>query len=114
MRFLRPEFALWGAVAIAVLALVRWRAQRRFLASTTVRWLGSAAFRASILRRLPAAVLVAALALTVAALMEPVLPYSVSAVTSRGLDIVVALDLSSSMQEQMEAVRAGVPPAPGA
>jgi Ca-activated chloride channel homolog len=113
MRFLRPEFAVYGAVALVVLALVRWRAQRRFVASTTVRWLGRSAFRASVVRRLPAVVLIVALMLTTAALMEPVLPYSVSAITSRGLDIVTVLDLSSSMQEQMEPMRPGGAPAAG-
>jgi Ca-activated chloride channel homolog len=114
MRFLRPEFALWGAAVLVVLALVRWRGQRRFIASTTVRWLSRPAFRASVIRRLPAVVLIAALVLTIAALMEPVLPYSVSAITSRGLDIVVVLDLSSSMQEQMEPIRPGAGPPPSA
>src|SRR5438445_13671345 len=37
--------------------------------------------------------------------MEPVLPYSDSQVQSRGLDIVMVLDLSSSMQEPMERAR---------
>jgi Ca-activated chloride channel family protein len=36
------------------------------------------------------------------ALMEPVLPYSEGEVASRGLDIVMVLDLSASMQEPME------------
>ncbi len=34
--------------------------------------------------------------------MEPVLPYSEGEVRSRGLDVVMVLDLSSSMQEEME------------
>jgi Ca-activated chloride channel family protein len=33
--------------------------------------------------------------------MQPVLPYSQTEITSRGLDIVIALDLSSSMLEEM-------------
>ena len=37
-----------------------------------------------------------------AALLDPVIPYSEAEVQSHGLDIVIALDLSSSMQEQME------------
>src|SRR5262245_25625926 len=110
MRFLRPDLAFYGFVAIAVLALLRWRIQRRFVAATTVKWLSRPGYRASILRRAPAVVLIAAIALTVLALMEPVLPFAQSAITSRGLDIVVVLDLSSSMQEQMEPVRPGVAP----
>ena len=37
------------------------------------------------------------------ALMDPVLPFAETEVRSHGLDIVIALDLSSSMEEQMEA-----------
>jgi Ca-activated chloride channel family protein len=44
----------------------------------------------------------AALLLLGAALLDPVLPLSETRVESRGLDIVLALDLSSSMQEPME------------
>ena len=39
--------------------------------------------------------------LLVVALMDPVVPYSESQVTARGLDIVLVVDLSSSMQEIM-------------
>jgi Ca-activated chloride channel family protein len=105
MRFLRPEVAWWLVAALAALAIVRWRARRRFAASTTVRWLAAPAYRASFLRRLPAAVLVVGLILTGCALMEPVLPYSESNVTSRGLDIVIVLDMSPSMLEQMAETR---------
>src|SRR5439155_21654994 len=49
--------------------------------------------------------LAAALLLLVCALMEPVLPYAQTEIRSRGLDIVIALDLSSSMLEEMGRVR---------
>src|SRR5207245_4857457 len=62
-------------------------------------------YRASWLRRLPLAVLAIAVLLLGGALMEPVLPYSQTAITSRGLDIVIALDLSSSMLEEMGRLR---------
>ena len=105
MRFLHPEFA-WGiAAAVAVVLVLRWRVRRRFIASTTVRWLAASRYRASPLRRLPIAVLVTGLALLGVALMQPVLPYSQAEITSRGLDIVIALDLSSSMLEEMGRVR---------
>ncbi|MCC7417258.1 MAG: VWA domain-containing protein [Acidobacteria bacterium] len=103
MKFLTPELAWWMAAGIAVAALLRWLLRRRqFAASTSVRWLGGAAYRASALRRLPMAVLLAAVALIAGALMQPVLPYSEAEVSSRGVDIVVVLDLSSSMQEEMD------------
>jgi len=37
--------------------------------------------------------------------MQPVLPYAQAEITSRGLDIVIALDLSSSMLEEMGRIR---------
>jgi len=105
MRFLRPELALWILAALAALGVLRWRLKRRFVAATTVRWLAAHQYRASWLRRLPFAVLVIAVLLLGCALMEPVLPYSQTEITSRGLDIVIALDLSSSMLEEMGRIR---------
>ena len=101
MRFLRPDLGWWLVAALVVAGAIRWRVRRTFAASTTVRWLSARAYRASVLRGLPAAVLAAALILIGVALMDPVLPYAQSAMTSRGLDIVIALDLSSSMLEEM-------------
>jgi Ca-activated chloride channel family protein len=105
MHFLRPELAWWLFGALAVIAVVRWRMRGRFAASTTVSRLARGVYRASIVRRLPLAVLAVALALVALALMEPVLPSTDTEVQSLGLDIVMLLDLSSSMQEQMERVR---------
>jgi Ca-activated chloride channel family protein len=103
MRFLEPSIGWWVLGAMAVVALVRWRLRRRqYLASTTVRWLGAHNYRASIVRRLPLAIVTITAALIGLALMEPVLPYSEANVQSRGLDIVMVLDLSSSMQEEMD------------
>ena len=105
MRFLHPELGWWLAGAFAAVGLLRLWVHRGFAASTSVRWLSSRHYRASWLRRLPLAVLVASLALLTCALMDPVLPYSEGEVQSRGLDIVIVLDLSSSMQEEMEPPR---------
>src|SRR5262249_40692149 len=105
MRFLHPEYGWAIVAALAAIALLRWRVRRRFVASTTVRWLSAPRYRASPIRRLPIAVLAAGLALLGGALMDPVLPYSQAEITSRGLDIVVALDLSSSMLEEMGRIR---------
>lgn len=101
MRFLRPELAWWLLAALAAAGVVRWHVRRRFAASTTVRWLAAPVYRASIIRKLPAGLLVIGLMLIGCALMEPVLPYTQSEIRSRGLDIVIALDLSSSMLEEM-------------
>jgi len=105
MTFLHPEYAWWIAVAVAVLGVLRWRLRRRFVASTTVRWLDDGAYRASPVRRLPLGILALALLLLGVALMQPVLPYAQTEITSRGLDIVIALDLSSSMLEEIGRTR---------
>jgi Ca-activated chloride channel family protein len=105
MRFLHPEYGVAIAAALAAAAALRWRVRRRFAASTTVRWLAAPAYRASAARRLPLAALVVSLLLVGAALMQPVLPYAQAEITSRGLDIVIALDLSSSMLEEMGRIR---------
>src|SRR6266852_641579 len=105
MRFLHPELGWWLLAALAALGVLRWRVKRRFVASTTVRWLAAARYRASWLRRLPVAVIALGVLLLGCALMDPVLPYSQTAITSRGLDIVIALDLSSSMLEEMGRIR---------
>jgi Ca-activated chloride channel family protein len=104
MQFLRPESA-WLLAALVALIGVRWRMRGRFVASSTVSRLTARVYRASVVRRLPLAALIAALALVGVALMDPVLPSLDTEVQSRGLDIVMLLDLSSSMQEQMERVR---------
>ncbi len=98
MRFLRPDYGWWLLGAMAVLLVIRWRGRRRYAASTTVGWIDRAS-RASPLRRVPFVALAAALALAGLGLMEPVLPFAESEVKSHGLDMVMVLDLSSSMLE---------------
>ena len=88
--------------ALAVVWLLRWSTHRRLGTASTVPWIFARAHRASWIRRLPAAVLLLGLILLGGALLDPVIPYSEAEVQSHGLDIVIALDLSSSMQEQME------------
>jgi Ca-activated chloride channel family protein len=101
IRFLQPWLAPWLLGGFAIVVLVKWRLRWRFAASTMVRSLGASAYRASMFRRLPFAVLALALLLIAAALLRPVIPYSQTEVQSRGLDIVILLDLSSSMQEEI-------------
>lgn len=100
MRFLHPEYAWWLAAAFAAVALLKWRVRWRFASFTRVLP-GRFPYRASRFRRLPFAVLAAAAALASLALMQPVIPYSQADLHSKGLDIVLLLDLSSSMQEEM-------------
>ena len=101
MRFLFPQAGIWLAAAFAIVALLKWRVRWRFAAFTAVLPLGRFPLRASPLRRLPFAVLAVAAAFATLAIMQPVIPFSQADLQSRGLDIVLVLDLSSSMQEDM-------------
>jgi len=101
IRFVQPWLAPWLLGALVLVVLIKWQVRWRFAASTIVRAIDARAYRASIIRRLPFAVLALSMLLLAAALLQPVIPYSRAEVESRGLDIVVLLDLSSSMQEQM-------------
>jgi Ca-activated chloride channel family protein len=101
MRFLHPEYAWWLVATFAVVALLKWRVRWRFAAFTVVLPDRGRLFRASLLRRLPFAILALAAAFAALAIMQPVIPYSQADLHSRGLDIVLLLDLSSSMQEEM-------------
>jgi Ca-activated chloride channel homolog len=105
MHFLRLDLAWWLSGILVLIIAARMSIARRFAASTTASRLAAGIYRAGIVRRLPLALIVVALALIAAALLEPVLPTATSEVQSRGLDIVMLLDLSSSMQEQMERIR---------
>jgi Ca-activated chloride channel family protein len=114
ITFLKMAAWWWVPLAVGIAIVLRTLRRRRYVASTAVRFLRARHYRASIVRRLPWAVLVAGVTAVALALMEPVLPYSEHQIYSRGLDIFLVLDLSSSMQEIMEpeggAVRAVAPP----
>ncbi len=98
MHFLRPDYGWWLLGALAVLLVIRWKRPRRYAASTTVGWIDGAS-RASLLRRVPSLALLAAMTFAGLGFMQPVLPFAEAEVKSRGLDLVMVLDLSSSMQE---------------
>jgi Ca-activated chloride channel family protein len=101
MRFLHPEYGWWALALFASIALLKWRVRWRFAAFTSVLPLKRLPKRASIMRRAPFAIIAVAAAFASLAFMEPVIPFSQADVHSRGLDIVIVVDLSSSMQEEM-------------
>jgi len=101
MRFLHPEYAWWLLATLAAVAILKGRVRWRFAAFTAILPTRHSPYRASLFRRLPFAVLAVAAALAGLALMQPVIPYSQTDLSSKGLDIVLLLDLSSSMQEEM-------------
>jgi len=101
VRFLYPELGWWVLGAFLVIALLKSGVRWRFAAFTAVLPSRRFPFRASIARRLPFLALAVAAAFAGLAIMQPVIPYSQADLQSRGLDIVLLLDLSSSMQEEM-------------
>jgi Ca-activated chloride channel homolog len=105
-----PEY-LW-ALPIALVAIVAWRVLRRrpYFAFPLLGMLGSRMYRASRLRQAPTLIALAALPCIALALTDPVLPFSEGQVRSRGLDILLVVDLSSSMQEVMGGKLAGAGP----
>ena len=93
---------LWVAPLIVVVLVVWHRfGPTRFMAFSAVAPLRRVRHRPSMIRRLPVVLVGLALGAILLALAEPVVPYVESDVESRGLDIVLVLDLSSSMEEQM-------------
>ena len=112
-----PENLWILPIALAVVLVLRAVRRRPFAAFPLAALLVPAKYRASRLRHIPTFVAGAALPLVAVALTEPVLPYAQGQMTSRGLDIVLVLDLSLSMQELMgqpgvmpTLPRAGAPP----
>jgi Ca-activated chloride channel family protein len=101
MRFLHLDYGWWLLAGFTLIALLKWRVRWRFAAFTSVLPLKRWPWRASLMRRLPFAVLAIAAAAASLAIMQPVIPYSQTDLQSKGLDIVLLLDLSSSMQEEM-------------
>ncbi len=102
----RQPAVLWVAVPVLLLLLAwQWRRRRTFIAFSTTDWIEGLGHRPSMVRRLPAMASGAALAIILIALMDPVVPYSEAQVSAQGLDIVLVVDLSSSMQEVMGLAR---------
>jgi Ca-activated chloride channel family protein len=109
ISFLRPE-VLWAVPALAVAFLV-WRVfrRRRFVAFSAVKQLRLLGHHPSPVRRLPTVFAALALAMTLGALLDPVIPFAESKVEAQGLDIVLVVDLSSSMLETMGLYTEGRP-----
>lgn len=99
MSFLRPDL-WWVAVAAAlVIVIARRLGRRRVLAVTTLSLLTHNGYRASRVRHLPLVLTALSLALVLAALLEPVVPFAEQQIEARGLDIVLVVDLSLSMTQ---------------
>lgn len=75
--------------------------RKHYIAAVSLELIPVQALRISRWRYAPSVVLVIALLLAAAALTDPRIPFSETLVQSRGVDIMLVLDLSSSMQEVM-------------
>jgi Ca-activated chloride channel family protein len=99
ISFLHPE-VFWVLPALVgvwfVWFLIR---RRRFVAFSSLSYIQRLRHRPSPLRRMPKFLLALALVLSVIAAMDPVLPFAESRINAEGLDIVLVMDLSSSMAE---------------
>lgn len=91
----------WVAILVVLGILIARRLmRRRALAISTLRLLGSS-YRASRARHLPVLFVALSLAVVMAGVLDPVIPYSERQIEARGLDIVLVIDLSLSMYEQI-------------
>jgi Ca-activated chloride channel family protein len=92
--------AIVPASLLALVVRALWR-RRRYLVLPTTHLLPANGFRPSIVRRLPLVFGLAAIAATAVALADPVVPHATEDLQSLGIDIMLVLDLSSSMNTEM-------------
>jgi Ca-activated chloride channel family protein len=102
MQFARLEW-LWILLAtIAFVLALRWRKRRSYFIHPLLHYLQTRVRPASPLVYLPRFLELIALALLVVALLDPVLPAAHRFIAKKGLDIIMVVDLSSSMQEPID------------
>ena len=97
--------APWALVVMPASLLVLvvralWR-RRRYVALPTAGLLPAQGYGPSIVRRLPLLFGLAGIAAISVALADPVVPHSTASLQSLGIDIVLVMDLSSSMNTEM-------------
>jgi Ca-activated chloride channel family protein len=102
MKFSRLELLWFLIPAVALLLLIRWRRRRTYFSHPLLDYLQTRLRPASRLVYLPRLLELVALALLIIAVLDPVLPAAQRLIAKRGLDIVMVVDLSSSMQEPLD------------
>ena len=101
MTFLHLEWLYYAVPALLLLIGLRaWR--RRFWGHSLVEQLGEEVGSLNPIWRLPKFLEFLALGLLLVALLGPIYPFSVNRVERGGLQIVIVLDLSQSMEEPIE------------
>jgi Ca-activated chloride channel family protein len=106
MIFTEPERLLVLLPAVLAVLLIAWKRKRPFLAHPLLFHLVGKLRPVSRVVYLPRLLELLALAAVLLALLSPVLPSAEYAVSNEGLDIVLTLDLSSSMEEPIDMVGA--------
>ena len=102
MKFARLDL-LWVLIPlIATVMAVRWRKPRSYFTHPLLHYLKTRIRPASRLVYLPRFLELLSLGLLVVALLDPVLPASQRLIAKKGLDIIMVVDLSSSMQEPID------------
>ncbi len=101
LSLLQPwALAIVPASLLMLVVRALWR-RRRYVSLPTAHLLPAQSYHPSIVRRLPLVFGLAGIAATAVALAEPVVPHSTADLQSLGIDIVLVLDLSSSMNTEM-------------
>ncbi len=100
--FQKP-YNIWLFLLTALLFLaIHFYRSRKYISVTTFSITRSIIKRSSLVRILPEILMGIAISLLILAAMDPVLPMAQQEVESQGLDIVIVMDLSESMQEVMD------------
>jgi Ca-activated chloride channel family protein len=102
MQFARPEYLWFLIPAIIVVLAVRWRRRRSYFSHPSLDYLVTRLRPASRLVYLPRFLEIIAFFLLAVAVLDPVLPAAQRLIAKRGLDIIMVVDLSSSMQEPID------------
>ncbi len=102
MIFGEPERLLVLLPALLVALIVAWKRKPPYLAHPLLAQLGGKLKPARAVVYVPKALEWLALGVLLLSLLEPLLPQAQYAVSSDGLDIVLTVDLSSSMQEPID------------
>ena len=106
MIFNAPERLLYLLPLAALVVLLAWKRRKPYIAHPFLLQIAARLRPASRWIYLPRALEVLALAVMLPALLSPVLPLVRYAVSNEGLDIMLTLDLSSSMEEPIDMVGA--------
>jgi Ca-activated chloride channel family protein len=102
MKFARLDLLWVIAPLVAVVLVVRWRRPRKYFTHPHLLYLKSRIRSASRLVYLPRYLEFLAMGLLIVAVLDPVLPASQRLIAKKGLDLIMVVDLSSSMQEPID------------